>query len=159
MNDREKLQYLIEKIGNIVPYALATIDPSQIFNQRKNDTGYTFGEVSINRCKSAADQLNKLLNAAQIIMDFPETPSTKPLSPEDEMLLAKLIQNAASHGLKACMGALYKDRNFYQCDPWEAVYCCALDSKLTLVDSHSSWKKAIERFKDAADVAPGTKLH
>ena len=32
------------------------------------------------------------------------------------------------------------------------------DSKLTLVDSHDSWKKAIERSKDAS-VADGTKLH
>lgn len=48
--------------------------------------------------------------------------------PDDEMLLAKIIQNAAARGLKSCRSAPYRDWLGSPCDSDRAIMCCAIGS-------------------------------
>ncbi len=48
-----------------------------------------------------------------------------PKVPEDEMLLAKLIQNAASRGWKSTSHSSFRDSQGQGCGVLDAVACCA----------------------------------
>jgi hypothetical protein len=64
--------------------------------------------------------------------------------PEDEMELAKLLQNAGAFGLKSCRGTLYKGGTMSGHDvtlhgpPAEAYACCAIGASMLASDTVSS---------------------
>lgn len=51
-------------------------------------------------------------------------PSANP-PPPSEIVLAKLIQTAASRGLKSCTGTFFRDRLGWSTDEADATFCCA----------------------------------
>lgn len=50
--------------------------------------------------------------------------------PRDELILARLIQNAAARGLKSCRGAYYKNEDDVDVCARDATRCCAMGAAM-----------------------------
>lgn len=55
--------------------------------------------------------------------------------PEDEMVLAKILQNAKARDLGFSKGAYYKNSEGHICLPQEAVYACAVGAAMLEEDT------------------------
>jgi hypothetical protein len=58
--------------------------------------------------------------------------------PDDEFILAQLIQNAEYFGLKSCRGATFKRNGAISC-PSEATHCCAMGANFLSLTGASAW--------------------
>lgn len=61
--------------------------------------------------------------------------------PEDELLLAKLLQNAGLYGLVACKGSAFKDENGWSTGTFNqdtSAACCALGAASLSPDTSSA---------------------
>lgn len=71
--------------------------------------------------------------------------------PEDEMFLAKILQNAKARDLSFLKGAYYKNSDGDVCFPQEAVYACAAGAAMLEEDTKCTGFYYITNGNDCDD--------